>query len=160
MDHIQLEAHLRARIKKRRTAGMLCCVLCLAITVLFTILYVQSRTVTVLGEGLLQYQSVTYNYSLTFGIAFGLLGLVLCASFLFVDLLCGRAATFEVNHDHITLYRGFVHNSLYVNGECKDSVCNGYYLEATLSDGTKVNVALGKWSAHLTFTSGHPPIDV
>ena len=160
MDHIQLEEQLRARIKKRRGAILLCSALCLGIAILFAILYAQSRTVTVIGEGRFQYQSVTYNYGLAFGIGFGLLGLVPCASFLLVDHLCSTVVTFEVSGDHVTLYRGFIHNNLYVNGECKDSVCNGYHLEAPLSDGTKVNAALGKWSAHLTFSNGHPPIDV
>ena len=50
---------------------------------------------------------------------------------------------------------------LYINGEYKDGLLLfGYHLEATLSDGTKVNVAIGKWSAHMTFSNGHPPIDL
>ena len=49
---------------------------------------------------------------------------------------------------------------LYINGELQENISYGYYMEATLSDGTKVNVALGKWSAHFTFSNGHPPLDV
>ena len=47
-----------------------------------------------------------------------------------------------------------------MNGDLKTGCIFGYYLEAPLSDRTKVNVALGKWSAHFTFENGHPSIDV
>jgi prefoldin subunit 5 len=49
-------------------------------------------------------------------------------------------------------------NYLYENGECIASGA-GYYLEAKLSDKTRVTVSIGKWSAHMTFSNGRSPID-
>ena len=124
-------------------------------------LYEQSRVVEEVGWGPIKYQNVSYNNDLTWGILVGALGFIPAIIFLIGDFVFGKLATFEVNGDFITFYRGLLHNNLYINGELKDSLTLfGYYLEAPLSDRTKVNVALGKWSAHMTFSNGHAPIDV
>ena len=76
------------------------------------------------------------------------------------DCLCSKVTTVPINRDYLTYYKGFLHTKLFVNGEEKGSVAYGCYLEAPLSDGSKVTVLRGKWSAHLLFSNGHPPVDV
>ena len=161
MKHIALEAKLRKRIKKRRIIEAVLSVVFFVILIAFIILYEQSRVVEEVGWGPIKYQNVSYNYVFSWGILVGALGFVPAIISLVCDFVFGKLATFEVNGDFITFYRGFLHNNLYINGELKDSLTLfGYYLEAPLSDGTKVNVALGKWSAHMTFSNGHAPIEV
>ena len=105
--------------------------------------------------------NVTYNYNFSWGILIGALGFIPSVIFLIGDFIFAKLATFEVNGESITFYRGLLHNNIYVNGELKDSLTLfGYYLEAPLLDGSKVNVALGKWSVHITFSNGHNPIDL
>ena len=81
-----------------------------------------------------------------------------CAIFLFIDFLHSNFRTVEYHGGYITFYRGMLKCYLYFNGELKASG-TGYYLEANLIAGTKVTVSIGRWSAHMTFSSGHSPID-
>jgi len=160
MKHIELENELRARIRKRRTIEAILSIIFWIIVIVFTVLYEQSKIVEEIGWGMFKYQSVSYNHNFLWGILVGALGFIPSIIFLIGDFVFSKLVTFEINGDYLTFYRGVAHTKLYVNGECKDGRSLGYYLEATLTDGTKVNVALGKWSAHLTFSNGHPPIDV
>lgn len=161
MKHTALEQELNNRIHKRRWILAAVCGVFLVIALVFTLLYEQSRVVTEIGWGPFQYQHTEYNDNYLWGILVGVLGLTLPGSFLIGDCLYSKVRTVEVNGDYITLYRGAGHVNLYVNGEQKDSLSLfGYHLEASLSDRTNVYVALGKWSAHLTFSNGHPPIDL
>ena len=161
MKHIVLENELRSHIRKRRIMEAILCVVFFIIAVVFMVAYEQSKVIDEIGWGPIKYQSITYNHDWAWGILVGWLGFVPSIIFLIGDLVFSKLATMQVNGDYITFYRGLAHNNLYVNGEYKDGLSLfGYYLEASLSDGTKVNVALGKWSAHLTFSNGHPPIDV
>ena len=160
MKHSELDNALRTHIKKRRTIEVVLSVIFLTTIIIFSILYGQSKVVEEIGWGPIKHQFVSYNYDFTWGILVGYLGFVISSIFLIGDLVFSKLKTFEINSDYITLYRGINHTNLYINGEKKDSITLGYYLEATLSDRTKVNVALGKWSAHITFSNGHPPIDV
>lgn len=161
MKYIALENALRSRMRKRRIIEVILCAVFLIIAVVFKTLYDQSKVVEEIGWGPFAYQSVTYNNDFLWGIMLGLLGFILSIIFLITDFVFSKLATMEVSGDYITFYRGLAHINLYVNGEYKDGLSLfGYYLEASLSDGTKVNVALGKWSAHLTFSNGHQPIDI
>ncbi len=135
----------------------------IVIGIIFSVLYEQSKVVEeITSEGILAgvftYQSVTYNENLTWGIVLGFAGAVFPASFLLADCMSSKFETVEVFGAHITLYRGFLRNYLYENGECIASGTD-YYLEAALSDRTKVTVSFGKWSAHMTFSNGRSPID-
>ena len=161
MKHIALENQLKKRIMKRRMIEAVLSIIFFVILIVFIILYEQSRVVEEVGWGPIKYQNVSYNHDLTWGILVGALGFIPAIIFFIGDFVFGKLATFEVNGDFITFYRGLTHNNIYINGELKDSLTLvGYYLEAPLSDGSKVNVALGKWSAHMTFSNGHAPIDV
>ena len=160
MKHITLENELRVRIRRGRMVEAILCVIFLIITIGFAVAREQSKVIEEIGWGPMKHQSVTYNENFQWGIMVGVLGITICAIYLIGDLVFTKLNTVELYGDYITFYRGGLHTNLYVNGECKDSVVTGYYLEATLSDKTKVNVALGRWTAHMTFTNGHPPIDV
>ena len=160
MKYLELEQELRARIKKRRMIEAVLSLVCLIILIVFAVLYEQSKVVEEIEWGPITHQSVTYNTDFLWGIMVGACGFVISIIFLIADCIFSKLIIFEVKGDYITFYRGMVHTNLYVNGEQKDGITYGYYLEATLSDRTKINVALGKWSAHITFSDGHPSIDV
>jgi len=160
MKHLELEKRLKAHIRKRRIIEAALSAVFLIILIVFAVLYEQSKTVEEIAWGPITHQSVTYNKDFLWGIMVGVLGYIPFVIFLIADFIFPKIVTFEINDDYITFYRGLIHTNLYINGELNDSITFGYYLEATLSDRTKVNVALGKWSAHFTFTNGHPPIDV
>ena len=160
MKHIELEQELKMRIKKRRIIVAALSVVFLVVAVVFTVLYEQSKVVEEIGWGPIKHQSITYNYDLAWGILAGALCFIPPAIFWICDILFSRLLTFEINGDYVTFYRGIVHTNLYINGVQKAGISYGYYLEAPLSDRTMVNVALGKWSAHITFSNGYPPIDV
>lgn len=161
MDHITLENELRNRMKKRRIIEAVISAAFLIIVIAFTVAYENSRVVEEKDWGFITHQTVTYNTDLTWGIMVGWLGLTPSIIFLIGDCLSCKLVTHEIGGYYLTLYRGMYHNNLYVNGECKDSSSlSGYYLETTLPDRTKVTVSLGKWSAHISFSNGHPSIDV
>lgn len=160
MKHITLENELKNRIKKRRIIIASVCALFFLIAIIFMIAYDGSREIKEIGEGIISYRTVTYNHDFAWGILIGWLLFSPLIVILIADLIFSKTVTVKVGEDHITFYRGLAHTSLYVNGEYKNGLSYGYHLEAPLSDGTKVYVTLGKWSAHLTFSNGHPPIDI
>ena len=161
MKHIELENKLRTKIRKQRIIEAVLSIVFLVLAIVFTVLYLKSKVVEEIGWGAIKYQSISYNNVFLWGILIGFVGYIMSFVFLISDFLFSKLVTLEVDGDYITFYRGMIYNNLYINGDYKDGLSFfGYYLEASLSDGTKVNVALGKWSAHLTFSNGHPPIDV
>ena len=160
MKHIVQEKELKARIRKRRIIEAVLCVVFLIIVVGFSVAREQSKVVEEIVWGPIKHQSVTYNENLQLGIIIGVQGLIICAICLVGDFVFSKVVTVEVNQDYITFYRGSLHTNLYVNGEYKDGAVLGYYLEALLSDGSKVSVALGRWKAHMTFGNGHSSIDL
>lgn len=160
MKHIELEKGLNAHIRKRRIIEAVLGVVFLVIGIVFTVLLEESKVVEEVGEGIFTYQYVTYYDNYVMGIVVGIMGFIPSVLFLLVDLLCSKVVTFQINRDMLTFYRGFIHTKLYVNGEEKGGISSGYYFEATLSDGSKVTVMRGKYTAHLVFSNGHPPIDV
>lgn len=161
MKHLELEKELTRRMKKRRVIGLAVCAVLLTIAIVFTVLYEQSKVVHEVGFGPIKHQSVTYNTDLLWGLMISWVPLIPLVIVVICDYLFVKFHTVQVGDDYITLHRGFSSIALYINGEERDSIIlNGYHLEAALSDGSKVHVALGKWSAYLTFTNGHPPIDL
>jgi len=161
MDVPALEAYLKKRIQKRRITESLFCLGSLAVMVLFIVLYALSKEVTEIESVFGTYQTVMYNPDFIYGIGFGLMALTVFTTILICDLLGSKLHTLEVGGAAVTLYRGLFHTKLYVNGTLADSLTfSGYHMEALLPDGSKVNVALGKWSAHLTFSNGAEAVDV
>lgn len=161
MDHLALERELWKAVRKRRIINAIVCAASLAVVIGCWIGYESSKVIEQIGSWFLNYQHVTYNTDWLWGILIGVLPLIYTVIFLICDFLFTIIASIEVNGSFVTLYRGFSHVNLYVNGVCKDSLfLFGYHMEATLPDGTKVNAALGKWSAHLTFSNGYPAVDI
>ena len=160
MNYIELENKLKKRIRNRRITEMVLSVVFLIIAIVFTVLRDGSRTVEVIGKPPFVYESVSYNNDYVFGMAAGYLGLMWCVIFLIIDLLFVKLETVGVGSDHITFYKGVLRPSLYVNGSNEGLSWGSHYLEIPLSDGTRVTASLGKWSVHLTFSNGRPPIDL
>ncbi len=160
MEHIELENKLKKRIKNRRIIEAVLSVVFLIIAIVFTSLRDGSRTVEVIGQPPFVYESVSYNDDYVLGMAAGYLGLMWCVIFLIMDLLFVKLETVEVGRDYITFYKGILRPSLYVNGSNEGLSWGSHYLEIPLSDGTRATASLGKWSVHLTFSNGHPPIDL
>ena len=155
MKHLELEKELTAKIRKRRmiecgvTAGLF------AFAILFAVLYENSKVYKESFLGNLVTDSNIVFYWLMAG---GFMAAALCAIILFVDFGHSNFRTVEYHGGHITFYRGMWKNHLYFNGELKGSSA-GYYLEANLTAGIKVTISIGRWSAHMTFSNGHSPID-
>jgi hypothetical protein len=125
-----------------------------------------SREVIVHGEGLLSYETVTYNNDYAVGIVIGFVTAMLIGCFLFTDLLCCRFRTAEANGHYITVYRGMMKCSVYINGEEKDSIGMGSFtnvIDTRMPDGTKISVAFSRGAfmiAHISFSDNNPPIDL
>ena len=161
MKHITLENELKMRIRKRRIAEAVLTVIFLTVTIVFNILYEQSAVVEEIGFGSFKHQIITRNSNFMLGIIIGCFGLIPSIIFLMGDIVSSKYVTFEISGDYVTFYRGVFGTDLYINGEYKDGLLLfGYYLDATLSDGTKIHVALSKWRAHFTFSNGHPSMDL
>ena len=149
MKHLALEKELTAKIRKRRliecgvTAGLF------AFAILFAVLYENSK---VYEESFLGDLATDSNIVL-----YWFMAAAIFAIFLFVDFSHSNFRTVEYHGGYITFYRGMFKCYLYFNGELKGSSA-GYYLEANITAGTKVTVAIGRWSAHMTFSNGHRPI--
>ena len=159
--YLQLENALSRKIKKRRIIFGSLSAFFFVILIVFLTLYFSSAETTVTGYGPIEYRSVHYNDNFLWGVMFGVFGFIYSVVFFIMDLIHCKYITVEVNGDYITFYRAMGHVSLYVNGVEKDRISFfRYYLEAPLSDGTMVNVAVGKWSAHMTFTNGHHAMDI
>jgi len=160
MNYNELEQTLRRRIRTRRIVEAVLTAVFLAVAILFAVLYEQSRVVDEIAIGPIKYQNVSYNRDLAWGILAGVLPGIPAGIILIADFVFSRFVTVSVGGDYVTLYRGLLHTNLYVNGEKRESIVYGYYLEATLSDQTTMTVSLGKWSAHATFSGHYPPIDL
>ena len=155
MKHLELEKELTAKIRKRRiiecgvTAGLF------AFAILFAVLYENSKVYkeSFLGDLVTDSNIVFYWF-----MAVCFMAAAFCAIVLFVDFIHSNFRTVEYHGGYITFYRGMFKCYLYFNGELKGSSA-GYYLEANITAGTKVTVSIGRWSAHMTFSNGHSPID-
>lgn len=156
---LSLEEQLKRHARKRRLTEALLCLFFLAVTIGFSVAYEKSRVVEETDFGFYTHQSVSYNYDLIFGILAGGMGLLVCGCFLVVDLLCCRLASFQMGDDRLIFYSGFTRPTLYVNCTAHHAQRN-HYLEAPLSDGSRAIVSIGKWSSHISFTNGHPAVDI
>ncbi len=161
MKHIALENELKKHIRKMRMVEIVLCVVSLVIVIAFGIAYEQSKVVETIGIGPFQYQSITYNTDFMWGIMVGVLLFIPSIITLICDIIFIQYTTIEVNGYYVTVYRGMVHNNLYVDGVYQDGLfLVVHHLETSLPDGTKVFVSLGKWSTHFSFSNGQPSIAV
>lgn len=156
---LSLEDQLKRHIHRRRITEALLCLFFLAIAIGFAVAYENSRFVDEIDFGFYTHQSVSYNYDLAFGILAGVMGLFFCGCFLLVDLFCCKVASIQVGNDHLVFYIGFSRPTLYINNTAHHAQ-RAHYLEAPLSDDSKVIVSLGKWSSHISFTNGYPAVNI
>ena len=156
MKHLELEKELTAKIKKRRLIEGGVTAILFALGILFAVLYENSKVYeeSFLGGYWVKESNIVFYWFM----AGCFMAAAIFAIFLFVDFLHSNFRTVEYHGGYITFYRGLLKSYLYFNGELKGSSA-GYYLEANITAGTKVTVAIGKWSAHMTFSNGHHPID-
>ena len=160
MQYTELEKKLKKRVRIQRLVKAVLSVVFFAITMIFYVLYENSKVVEDIGLELISYQEITYNTNYLFGVMVGLLGLIPSAWFLLMDFLITKIVSVKVGHDVITFYRGAFGSTLYINGEQKDSKRYARYLEGILSDGTHVTVMVrGTRKGRFIFSNGHPPIE-
>ena len=160
MQYTELENKLKKRVRIQRIVKAVLSVVFFAITMIFYMLYENSKVVEDIGLELIPYQEITYNTDYLFGVMIGLLGLIPSAWFLLMDFLITKIVSVKVGHDVITLYRGAFGSTLYINGAQKDSKGYARYLEGILSDGTRVTVMVrGTRKGRFIFSNGHPPIE-
>lgn len=160
MQYTELEKKLKKRVRIQRLVKAVLSVVFFAITMIFYVLYENSKVVEDIGLELISYQEITYNTNYLFGVMVGLLGLIPSAWFLLMDFLITKIVSVKVGHDVITFYRGAFGSILYINGEQKDSKRYARYLEGILSDGTHVTVMVrGTRKGRFIFSNGHPPIE-
>ena len=147
MDHITLEKELKTYIRKRRILEAIVCVTAFAILIASFINWQQSQ----------------FMDEIPLGVMLGSFVLGVSGYLLVKDFMLSNVVTARVKEDYVTFYRGVCYTKLYVNGECKDSAGMRYYMyqmKATLSDNTKVYVAIGRYGAHISFENGRTPIEV
>lgn len=157
----ELLQRLHVRIRRRRIIETALTACGLAAMILFFVLRESTKLVTEqdFGFGIVR-QSVTYQEHWGILILFAVWFFCISGIFLACDFLLTRLRTVEVAGCLITLYHGLAHTYLYVDGEQKDGGCLvGHHLEAPIPGGT-VYVSLGKWSAYMTFSNGHPPVEL
>ncbi len=162
MTHPELLKTLDRKILKSRIIFAAITVLGLLLAIIFTALYEGSRTVTEYDyKGHVYHTSVDYNYSYAFGIAAGIIiFLPGCLTFpLF--MFCLKYDTAEHGGSVITVYRGFVSNILYIDGEeAARNTLFLYELEGKLKNGETVTAVLRKYSVKLIFSKGNDSIEM
>ena len=162
----KLEKRLSKNILIRRLIIASLCVAFIAIGIVFSSLREASKEVTVHGEGIFSYETVTYDNGYAVGIVVGFLTATMLGCILFTDLAFCRFRTTEANGHYITVHRGMNKCEVYVNGELKDMI--GIFsftnvIDTMLPDGTKLAVAFSRGAfmiAHISYSDNNPPVDL
>ncbi len=159
-DNTALEAGLRKRVLRfRLIIGAIALALLISSLVLFAI---REETKEIISTDYPWGGAAEVKYDLDIDFAAKLLmGFFFIVLVLFgFSFIYGRVDTADVGGSRITLYRGMASLELYVDGELAD--CLGYFLEGKLVDGSSVTVSVSRnaFSAHMSFSNGHPPIDL
>lgn len=153
---------LRKKSQIRRVIEALIFVVLLVVTLIFTYLYQESRTVRLIGDFIFQYEEVEYNSN--YAICAALFGIsAFCAFMTFlVDIIGCRVLVTESKGDQIIITINPFGYKLYINENLNDAFIWGRtFLEGTLSDGVKM-VASAQFfqSFHLTFSDNRDSIDL
>ncbi len=158
------EKRLSNHATKRRVITAALMIVFLVIGIVFWSLREASREVIVHGEGWFSYETVTYNNDYAVGIVIGFVTAMLIGCFLFTDLLCCRFRSVEANGHYVTVYKGMIKCSVYINGEEKDAIGIGSFtnvIDTKLPDGTKISVAFSRGAfmiAHISFSDNNPSV--
>lgn len=160
------EKRLSNHATKRRVITAALMIVFLVIGIVFWSLREASREVIVHGEGWFSYETVTYNNDYAVEIVIGFVTAMLIGCFLFTDLLCCRFRSVEANGHYVTVYKGMIKCSVYINGEEKDAIGIGSFtnvIDTKLPDGTKISVAFSRGAfmiAHISFSDNNPSVDL
>ncbi len=151
-----LEKQLRRKIHRTRWILAAISLFFFVLLVVFAVMREKTKTV----HTVFNYTSVSYDsdYSLLAGlcfVVFFMVSLVFLLTFIFA-----KVTSVEVGGSSVLLYRGPASVVLYIDG--REASRSGYYLEGCLANGAIATVALSRNTlyAHMTFSDGHPPIDL
>ena len=118
------------------------------------------------GGFIASWTEIKYNESYAILMVLSILCSVFPGSFLLVDfLLCGYR-TVQKDLHHITVYRGILHNILYVDGQemaRTEPFSHSHTVEAHLPNGVRVTVSFGRTIfslAHISYSDNTPSIEV
>ena len=157
----ELEKKLSRMMLIRRIVLGVISVFFIVLGIVYHNLFMDSKEVTIFGEGIFQYDSVTYNFDLLHGVTSGIIGSVIAIVFFLVDMLCVRYACTMSNGNYITVYRGY-NSVVYVNGEEADRLrifSFNNVIEAFLDNGVRITVSFSRRNtviAHISYSDGSP----
>ena len=162
----QLETGLSKYLQKRRIISAILFAVFLIMGIIFSSIREATKEVVIHGEGFFSYETVTYNDYYVIGIVIGFLAATMIACVLATDIFCCRFKTIAANENYITVYRGMLKCSVYVNGEEQDPI--GMFsltnvVDTKLPDGTKISIAFSRSAfmiAHVSFSDNNPPVDL
>jgi len=166
MGYKELEKRLKKKIRLRRSVETAVLLIFSVIAIVFSSLREASKEITVIDSGFFSYESISYNENYSVGIIFGALAAAIALSILISDLLLLRCVSHDTGIYHITLYRGFSRNTVYVDGEEKGE--HGFFsyspvVEAKLDNGTKITVSFLHgvfFVAHISFSDNTPSVEI
>ncbi len=166
MKHEELEKSLKKKIFLRRSVEAAALFIFSVVAIVFTSLREASKEITVIGTGFLSYESVSYSEDYSVGIIVGALVASVAFSLLISDLIFLRCVSHDTGLYHITLYRGFIHNTVYVDGIEKGE--HGFFgyspvAETRLDNGTKITVSFLRgvfFVAHISFSDNTPSVEI
>ena len=169
MRQQEFENQLTKHIFKRRLITGLIWGAFLLLTATFGILRDATKEV-IYHEGyaglISGWEEIIYNETYTILIVLSILGSVFPGSFLLVEFLLGSYRTIQKDLYHITVYRGMLHNILYVDGQemaRTEPSSHSHTLEAHLPNGVRVTVSFGRgvWLlAHISYSDNTPSVEV
>jgi len=162
----KLETGLSKYLQKRRIISTILFAVFLIMGIIFLSIREATKEVIIHGEGFFSYETVTYNDYYVIGIVIGFLAATMIVCVLATDIFCCRFKTIAANENYITVYRGMLKCSVYVNGEEQYPI--GIFsltnvVDTKLPDGTKISIAFSRSAfmiAHISFSDNNQPIDL
>lgn len=167
MTQAEFEKELSCRQTKRRWLLGGLTLLFFAMFILFWILLEATKEVTVHGGTYFPaWESVRYNHTFIYLLIFGLCGVFFCGISLIMDFLICGYKTIQKDQQYITVYRGMLHNFVYVDGKEKGRIgpfSVSHVVEVWLQSKVKVTVSFSRtiWLiAHISFSDHTPSMEV
>ena len=111
-------------------------------------------------------QIIQYNENYAILMVLSILASIVPGSCLLVDFLQGSYRTIQKDLYHITVYRGMLHNILYVDGQemaRTKPFSHSHTVEAHLPNGVRITVSFGRTIfllAHISYSDNTPSIEV
>ncbi len=162
METEALTLQLKRKIRKERLVTLGIFLVCLAAILVLAILREHTKIVTVREYpfGIGQRRSVSYRPGYGLAMVFPFTAGILSGLFCLLSCLSSRVDTVTAGGSSIVLFRSLTALILYVDG--REKARSGYYLDAPLKDGSTVTVSLSRnrLYAHMSFSNGHPPLDL